>query len=78
MDSGTASLISLCVTSATALGLAWIAYKQAQIGKNMQTLKEQTNHIKDALVAATAEASKAAGKLEGRQELKAEQAAEKV
>lgn len=66
MDASIISLISLCVTSLTAVVLAWIAYKQASLSRNLQTLKEQTNHIKDALVASTAKASHAEGVAEGK------------
>lgn len=52
--------------------LAWIAYKQAALSKTMNVVKEQTDGINKALVATTAVASKAEGKLEAQQEQKAE------
>lgn len=59
-------------TTIGAVILAWIAYKQAQLSRIVKEVHQQTNHIKDELVASTAKASEAQGKIIGRTELKAE------
>ena len=46
----------------------------AEAKETIVTLEKNTNSIKDALIAVTAKSSKAEGKLEGRAEVKAEQA----
>lgn len=79
IDAGLLALLSVVVTSLTAILLAWIAFKQAALGRSQSELKEtvvtlekNTNSIKDQLVAATAAASMAQGKVEGRREFERE------
>lgn len=68
MDAAVIGLISLCVTSVTALGLAFIAYKTTALNRiesKVDAVKEQTDGITSALVQSTAKASHAEGKAEG-------------
>ena len=66
------NLFSLFVGSATAVLLAYFAYKQASLSKNVKELAQNTNHLKDELVAEVRVASVAKGKLQGRDELATE------
>lgn len=68
MDVAIIGLISLCVTSLTALGLAWIAYRTAKLSKAVEEVRHNTNSLTEALVAKTATVSRAEGKLEGQHE----------
>lgn len=79
VDAGLLALLSVVVTSVTGVLMAWIAFKQAALGRSQVELKEtvvtlekNTNSIKDALVAATRDASMAKGKEEGRREFERE------
>ena len=88
MTTETIQLLTLVVTSVTAVVLAWITYKTNVLAKSQKeivdvqksvegqivALEKNTNSIKDALVATTAKLSHAEGKLEGQVEAKAEQA----
>jgi hypothetical protein len=74
MDASIITLISLCVTSATAIGLAWIAYKQAHLSKAVEEVRHNTNSLTSQLVAQTEITSKAEGNAAGRAEQKAEAA----
>jgi len=69
------SMFSLTIQTVGAVAIAWIAYKQAQLTKNMKLLETNTNSIKDELVAVTKTAGILQGKVEGREELRSEQAA---
>lgn len=71
MDSGTVTLISLAMTTIGGIVLAYIAFKTAQLGKKVDDVKRQTDGITSALVATTAKAARAEGKLEGKEEEKA-------
>lgn len=79
VDAGLLALLSVVVTSVTGVLMAWIAFKQAALGRSQSELKEtvvtlekNTNSIKDALVAVTKEAGIAQGKVEGRREFERE------
>ncbi len=54
-------LISLLITSSTAIVVAWIGYKMAQLEKN-------TNSKMDMLITLTATSSRAEGRLEAEDE----------
>lgn len=75
MDAGLINLLSLSITSLTALGLAWIGLKQAALAKilndttsTISELEKNTNSIKDALILTTDAKARAEGKLEGQKE----------
>jgi len=88
MNQETIQLLTLAITSVTAVALAVVGYltavlnkAQKEIAQSQLVVKDQivaleknTNSIKDALVAATAKLSHAEGKIEGKSEAKAEQA----
>jgi len=88
MTTETIQLLTLIISSVTAIVLAWISYKTSlltraqreivDVQKNVEgqivALEKNTNSIKDALVLATAKLSHAEGKLEGKVEAQAEQA----
>lgn len=65
MKPETQTLISLIVSSATTVLVAWIGYRMKQLERN-------TNSKMDQLLTTTATAKKAEGKLEGKAEEKAE------
>lgn len=48
--------------------LAWIALRQAKLNKVITVLEKNTNSMKDALVAVTAQKSHAEGALQGKAE----------
>ena len=61
-------------TASTPIVLAYIAYKQILMTRDVKLLEKNTNSMKDALVAVTKESALAKGNLEGRAELMIEQA----
>jgi type II secretory pathway component PulF len=61
MDPATAQIIRDAIAAISALGVAYMAFKTAELGRTMQTLEKNTNSIKDALVATTHAAAFAAG-----------------
>lgn len=61
MDSSTTQLLSLIVSTFGTVAVAWIGFR-------IKRLEHNTNSIKDALVATTAKASHAEGKLEAQHE----------
>lgn len=65
MKPETQTLLSLIITSLTPIVMLWMGFWVRKLEKN-------TNSIKDALVASTAKASHAEGKVEGKAEQKAE------
>lgn len=71
MDANTSQVITGVASTLGVVLVAWIAYKQAQLGKVVAKVAEQTDGLTSALVATTAKASKAEGKLEGKAEEKA-------
>jgi len=60
---------SLVVQTLGSIGIAWITYKQVQLGTNLGKLEINTNSMREELVKVTAKSSRAEGNLEGRAEL---------
>jgi len=61
MDSATASLAALVVSTVGTVAIAWIGFR-------IKKLEHNTNSIKDALIASTAKASHAEGVIAGKAE----------
>jgi hypothetical protein len=64
--------ITMIVNGCVALGVAYLTYRTAALSKELKEVKSNTDGLASALVASTAEASRAQGNVEGRAELKAE------
>lgn len=71
-------LIGVAVQGFITIVIAYIAFKQATMGKVMKDLELNTNSMKDQLVAITKTSSMAEGNLQGRAEQTAERNAATV
>lgn len=74
MDVHTQLAITSITTGVSTVLVAWIAYKTAMLGRAVEKVHLATNSMKDALVEATAKASRAEGVTAGKLEEKAEAA----
>ena len=67
-------ILRLLINTIGTVLLAYIAYKQLRLTKSMNLLEKNTNSMKDELVAEVRAASLAKGNLQGRKEIKYEEA----
>lgn len=68
MDISLGTTISSVASTAGVVLVAWLAFKTAKLSKAVEEVRHNTNSLTEALVAKTASASKAEGKLEAQHE----------
>lgn len=74
MDANTQLAIASIAGAASAVGVAWIAFKQASLSKAVEEVRHNTNSLTSQLVAKTEITSHAEGKAEGVAEERATEA----
>jgi hypothetical protein len=72
MSDEVAKVIGIGLQTVGTILVAWLTYKHTVLEMTMKKLEKNTNSIKDALVAETAVSNLAKGKLEAREEMRAE------
>ena len=70
--------IGIVVQTSGAVLIAWLAFLQTRLNKNMVKLETNTNSMREQLVNSVAKQNRAEGNVEGRSDLKQEQKAAKM